>query len=481
MMKNNIKNIIYPIAVSMLLAACKAPMATTVETRTKEDLPTNFNQEVNTSQPNSGLTPWKQFFTDPQLTVLIDTALKNNQDLMITLQQIEIARADVLYRSRRLAPVVGVGGGVGIRKVGRYTGEGAGNASTEMTAGKKVPEPLPNFAAGVDMDWEVDIWKKLRNEKDAATARFLGTVEGKNFVLSNLIAEVATSYYELLSLDNQLDLIHQYMELQKKALEVSKIQKEAAATTELAVKKFDAELSRSKATEYTLKQKIVEQENTLNRLLGRYPQPIERNKSSFMSIVPQTVYTGIPSELLSNRPDIKQAEYELQAAKLDVEAARKEFYPRLRISASLGLESFNPAYLVKIPESVAFNALAGLAAPLINKTAIQANFKTADVEQIKALYEYNKTILEAYISTTNLMSKIKNLDEYYKLKAHQAEALDQAIGVADLLFRNARADYLEVLMNQRDALDAKMELIEAKQQQLSTVVDIYKNLGGGWR
>ncbi|MCG2792264.1 MAG: TolC family protein [Weeksellaceae bacterium] len=455
-------------------------MATKMTDLVKETIPQNFDKTT-TSENNSGITPWKQFFTDPNLVILIDEALKNNQDLLITLQEIEIAKSDVLYKNGKLSPTVAAKLGAGIEKVGRYTSSGAGDASTDITDGKEVPENLANFEGGLVANWEVDIWQKLRTEKKAAVAHYLSTVEGKNFVFSSLIAEVANNYYELLSLDNQLDIIHQYMDLQKKALQVAKIQKEAMATTELAVKKFEAELAKSKATEYDLKQQITEKENEINALLGRYPQPIDRVKESFMSIVPQTVYTGIPSQLLANRPDIKQAELELEAAKLDVEAARKEFYPSLEINAALGLEAFNPSYLVKLPKSIAYNLVGELAGPLINKTAIQAQFKMADAKQIEALYDYDKTILSAYIDVANQMSKIKNLDQYYEMKAQQSKALDDGIGIANQLFQNSRADYLEVLLNQRDALDAKMELIEAKAMQLSTVVNIYKSLGGGWK
>lgn len=470
------------LATAALLTSCKAPMATIIQDDIKTSIPNNFNNEnTNDANGNSGMTPWRTFFTDPNLVSLIDIALKNNQDLLITLQQIEIAKSGILAKKGQLSPTVSAGLGAGIKKAGRYTSEGAGDASTDIDVGKAVPDPLGNFDAGLSANWELDIWKKLRTEKESAVAHYLATVEGKNFVLSSLIAEVADSYYDLLALDNQLDIIQQYIELQKRALDIAKIQKQAAATTELAVKKFEAELAKSKATEFTLKQQILEKENSINALLGRYPQNIGRSKNNFMSTIPQSVSTGIPSQLLSNRPDIKQAELELRAAKLDVEAARKEFYPSLEISATLGLEAFKPSYLVKMPESIAYNLVGDLAGPLINKSAIKANFQSADARQIQALYEYDKTILNAYFDVANLMSKVKNIDEYYKLKSQEADALDAGIGIANQLFKNMRADYLEVLMTQRDALDAKMELIEAKQQQLSTVVDIYKSLGGGWK
>ncbi|RLJ23311.1 NodT family efflux transporter outer membrane factor (OMF) lipoprotein [Chryseobacterium sp. 7] len=483
MMENSkTKNIIAAIALSLVLASCKAPMATVIKDEVKENIPQNFNQEEQQdANNNSGTTPWRQFFTDPNLVTLIETALKNNQELLITLQEIEIAKSGVLAKKGRLTPTVSAGIGAGLKKSGRYTSEGAGDATTEIEPGKEMPDPLGNFEAGLNASWEIDIWKKLRTEKESAVAHYLSTVEGKNFVLSNLIEEVADNYYELLALDNQLDIIQQYIKLQQRALEISKIQKEAAAATELAVKKFEAELAKSKAAEYTIRQQITEKENEINALLGRYPQPIVRAKENFMSTIPPTVYTGIPSQLLANRPDIKQAELELKASKLDVEAARKEFYPSLEISATLGLEAFKPSYLVKMPESIAYNLAGELAGPLINKSAIKANFQTADAKQVQALYEYDKTILNAYLDVANLMSKVKNIDQYYQLKSQETKALDQSIDIANQLFRNSRADYLEVLLNQRDALDAKMELIEAKQKQLSTVVDIYKSLGGGWK
>ncbi len=478
----NYKNTIAVLAVSLILGSCKAPMATMIKDEVKDNIPQNFQQEAQAdANTNSGTTPWREFFTDPNLVSLIETALKNNQELMITLQEIEIAKSGVLAKKGKLTPTVTAGAGVGLKKAGRYTSEGAGDATTDIEPGKEMPDPLGNFGGGLSATWEVDIWKKLRTEKESAVAHYLSTVEGKNFVLTNLIEEVANNYYELLSLDNQLDIIQQYIKLQQKAVEIAKIQKEASATTELAVKKFEAELAKSKAAEYSIRQDITEKENQINALLGRYPQPIVRTKESFMTMIPQTVYTGIPSQLLANRPDIKQAEYELKSAKLDVEAARKEFYPSLEISAVLGLEAFKPSYLVKMPESIAYNVAGELAGPLINKSAIKANFQTADARQIQALYEYDKTILGAYLDIANLMAKVKNIDQYYQLKSQETKSLEQSIDIANQLFKNSRADYLEVLLNQRDALDAKMELIEAKQKQLTTVVDIYKGLGGGWK
>ena len=483
MNNNKIKNIIGIGVFGIMLWSCKAPaVSQEIENHQAPKIPESYsNSQNDDASLNSGLTPWKQFFTDPNLVNLIDEALKNNQELMITLQEIEIAKNEVMYKNGKLSPTVSAKIGAGVDKVARYTSEGAGDASTEMEPGKGIPDPLMDYMAGVSAEWEVDIWKKLRTAKDASIARYLSTVEGKNFVLTNLIAEVASSYYELLSLDSQLELIHQNIALQKNALEVVKIQKQAARGTELAVKKFEAELLKSESEEFNIHQEITETENRINALLGRYPQEIKRDNSEFTNMIPQTMYAGIPAQLLSNRPDIKQAELELKASSLDVKVARAEFYPSLNISAALGLQAFKPSYLVKMPESILYSLAGDLAAPLINKSAIKAEFNTANARQIQALYEYDKTVLNAYLDVANQMSKINNLEKSYDYKAKETEALNQSIDIANQLFKNSRADYLEVLMTQRDALDAKMELIETKEKQLSTVVGIYKSLGGGWK
>lgn len=471
----------YSIIILLALAAtgCKTPQATSVVDNVKAQLPSQFQQQDSVASGVATVTPWQQFFTDPSLVSLIDTALANNQDLSITLQQIAIAKSGVLYQEGYMMPSVSAGGSVGVSKAGRYTSEGAGNATTEIKPGKSMPDPLMDYQVGVSADWEIDLWHKLSSSKKAAVEHYLATAEGRNAVMSSLVSQVADNYYQLLALDNELDLIHKYIDLQKKAVEIAKIQKSADADTELAVEKFEAELAKARSEEYTLRQEMTESENSLNLLLGRYPTTIQRDKSTFLSSNMQKVMTGVPSELLQNRPDIRQAEHELAASKWNVDAARKEFLPSLNISASLGLDAFNPAYLTHLPKSLAFSVLGGLTGPLINRKAIQANFLTADAQQVEALYEYDKTLLTAYAEVCTLMSKIGNLDQYYQLKAEESKKLDHSIDVARQLYMNSRCTYLDVLMDERDALDAKMELMEAKEQQLSCMVDVYRSLGGG--
>ena len=482
-METKYKNYFNWVAIALLalsVYSCKVPQAT--QMKENKNVPTTYKEELaGQDTTNSGNVKWREFFTDPNLISLLDTALKNNQELNITLQELEIAKNDIMLRKGALKPIVGVGAGAGIEKVGRYTSQGAGDASTEITPGHEMPDPLGDLNVSVFAHWEVDIWKKLKDSEQAAVNRYLATVEGKNFVLSSLIAEVANSYYELLALDNQLAIIRQNILLQEKALEVVKIQKEATRVTELAVKKFEAEVAKTKGMEFSTLQQIKETENRINFLLGRYPQEIVRNQSSFIDLVPATVKTGIPSQLLNNRPDIVQAEHELAAAKLDVQVARKEFYPSLDISAAFGLQAFKPSYLFRLPESLLYNLAGDLTAPLLNKNAIKAEFNSANSRQIQAIYNYERTLLNAFTEVSTQLSNIDNLEKGYVYKNQEVDALNKSIDVSNELFKSARADYLEVLMTQRDVLDAKLELIETKKQQLNAVVNVYKALGGGWK
>jgi NodT family efflux transporter outer membrane factor (OMF) lipoprotein len=474
-MKNNINKIVIATSIIMLVASCKTPAV--VSSTSYQVVPETYSNNKDTT--NMSNIPYKKFFKDKNLQDLIDIAINNNQELMITLQEIEIAKNDIQFRKGRLLPTVNIGAGAGVEKVGRFTSQGAGDFATQSV--EEFPDPLTDFKIAAYANWEVDVWKKLRNSKKAAVTRYLSTIEGKNFVVTSLVSEVADNYYELLALDSQLEIVRQNIKLQTNALEIVKIQKEAARATELAVQKFQAEVLASQNLEFETLQSINETENRINFLLGRFPQEIKRDKTEFLSLQPANVNSGIPSQLLANRPDIKQAELELAAAKLDVKVARAEFYPSLDISAGFGTQAFKTAYLTQFPESMLYSLVGDIAGPLINRNAIKAEFKSANARQLQALYNYERTILNAYLEVATQLSRITNLDKSYDLKSKQVESLNKSIDISNDLFKSARVDYFEVLMTQRDALETKLELIDVKKELLNSRVHIYKQLGGGWK
>jgi len=424
---------------------------------------------------------WKQYFDDPNLVALIDSALRNNQELNITLQEIMVANNEVLARKGEYMPFVTGQAGAGVDKVGRYTTRGAAEEAIDIAPDHPTPQAVGDFTFGAYASWEVDIWHKLRNAKKSAYNRYLASIEGKNFMVTNLVAEIANSYYELLALDNQLDIVKQNIEIQNNALNIVRLEKESARVTELAVRKFEAEVYRTRSLQFEIQQEIIETENRINFLVGRYPQTVQRTKQSFDAISLDSISSGIPSQLLENRADIRQAEMNLVAAKLDLKVAKAQFYPSFSIKAGVGFDAFNPAFLIRTPESMLYSLAGDLAAPLVNRAQIKATYNNSNSKQIQAVYNYEQRILNAYIEVANQLSSINNLKQSFALKSLQVAALNESIEISTSLFTSARADYMEVLLTQRDALQSKFELIDTKRDMFHAKVNIYRALGGGWK
>jgi NodT family efflux transporter outer membrane factor (OMF) lipoprotein len=445
----------------------------------EQPIPASFSDKSDsTSLAN---IDWRQYFSDALLLKLIDTAINNNPDLQIALQRIESSRSSVKLANAAMLPQVSLNVGGAVRKFGLYTMDGAGNATTEIRPGQIVPENLPDIYLGLQSSWEIDVWGKLENQRKSAVSNYLSSIEATNFVISNLVADVAIYYNELLALDHELDIVQQTLQKQQEALEIIKLQKEAGRANELAVQQFHAQLLDTQVLENQVLQQINEAENQINFLLGRYPQPIERAKTVFFEAGPQVILSGIPSQLLTNRPDIREAEFQVEASKFDLKAAKAAFYPNFNITASLGFQAFNPEFLFTSPASLAYSLAGTLVAPIINMKSLEAAFNTAQANQLAAMYRYQKTILNAYVEVANQLSNIKSLQKVSTLKKQQSEALKQSVDSANELYKAARASYLEVLIAQQSALQSNLELINVTKRQRMATITVYKALGGGWK
>ncbi|SFW32623.1 efflux transporter, outer membrane factor (OMF) lipoprotein, NodT family [Nitrosovibrio sp. Nv17] len=475
-MKNKTFRLMVLVVLGLMLQGCIPKLAVK-----KEDtrLPDTFEPGVSEAA-NSADVKWKDFFDDSALLGLLDIAVANNKEINIMMQRISIAQNEIQARRGEYLPFVKFRVGAGGDKIGEFTRQGAIEEHLPL-AGHAFPTFLGDFRFELFSTWELDVWKKLRNAKQVAVLEYMASEEGKNFLVTNLVAEVAHSYYELLALDNHLENLEQNIRIQQNALEMVRQLLLYARATALGVRRYEAEVAKNKSNIYKLKQDITVVENRINVLLGRTSQPIQRASSGFMEQNPKVLMTGIPSQLLQNRPDIKQAELELSAAELNIKVARANFYPAFSINAGIGFEAFALKYLINTPESLAAAVTKEIVTPLVNRNAIEAEYKNANAKQIQAAFEYEQSIIKAYAEVVNQISNIDNLNKSYQMKTSQVEALVQSIDVASQLFKSARADYLDVLLAQRDTLDAKQDLIETQQKKFDAMVDLYKSLGGGWQ
>jgi outer membrane protein, multidrug efflux system len=468
---------------SVIVSSCKT-MAPQNMPEVKP-LPAQYPGADTLTQSDTIQLSFDQFFKDRNLQAFIDSAMKNNTDLQIALQRIIKAEARLMARKGALGPNVSAVISGSADKYGDYTLNGVGNFDTNLSPNlnkdQKIPvSPTTDMFIGLRSDWEIDIWGKLKSLRKAALAEALATREAKQFVITNLIAELTEKYYQLLSLDAELGIVQKNIRLQEQALEIVKAQKEGGRANELAVQQFAAQLLNTRSIAYNMQQERIATENEMNALAGNYPQYIKRDTSLFQ--VPDSIplFSGVPVALLSNRPDIRQQELELLAASENVKAARKSFLPSLVISPYIAFNAFTPALLFRGASS-AYGLLGGLTAPLLQQKRLKADYTIANAENREAVYRYQQTLLDAYSEVTTNMSAVKNHQLAYLYKEREVKKLHEAVSTAHELFVFGSASYLEVITAQKNTLDAELEMVRKKKEIYSAAVNLYRALGGGWR
>lgn len=450
--------------------------AATSKAKTPAAPPPSDGQPKATPQSeDAGRTDWRDYFKSTELRALLDTAIDDSQELQLRTQEIFIAQAELWGRRGEYFPRLGAEVRAGGDKVGAFTSRGYSDEATGL------PAVLGDFSFGLRASWEVDVWGKLRNAAAAADRRYLASQEARNFMVTQVIAEVARSYYELLALDSEIAVLTSNIEVQTQGIEVVKAEKAAGRVNELAVQRFEAEVLKNRSRLFDLQQDVVIAENRINFLAGRYPQHVPRHTGALQEPLPTELLVGVPTQLLDNRPDVRQAALEVEAAKLDVESARAAFLPAISLDAGVGYRAFDPRHLIATPESLVADLAGNLVAPLLNRPAIEAMYRSANARQIQAVVAYERTLLQGFTDVVNQLARFENLHKAYELQAQQVELLGKSVDVSNVLFQSGRADYMEVLLTRRDVLDAQTELIETKKRLLLTTVDLYEALGGGWR
>ncbi|OON68942.1 efflux transporter outer membrane subunit [Hymenobacter sp. CRA2] len=465
-----------------LLGGCK--VTEPEPPRVSASVPAAFGPAAAADSTSIADKPWREFFNDRQLVGLIDTALQNNLDLQIAVQRVEQARAVLIGARGALLPSVNGVAAAGVDRWGDYTLNGVGNYDTNLSPNidrqQRIPTPVtPDFFLGLRSSWEIDVWGKLRQRRRAAATRLLATDQGRRVVVTSLVAQVASLYYELLALDGELDVLARNADYQQRALEIIQVQKRAGRATELAVQQFAAQLLRTQGLEQQVRQRIVERENQLNQLLGRYPQRVARGAAIRQQALPDTVAAGVPARALLRRPDVRQAELELAATHADVSAARAAFLPSLTITPYVGLNAYSGSLLFR-PESIAFGVLGGLAAPVVNRAPLKADYQRATAADREAFFGYQKALQTGFREVHTNLRGLAHYRRAYALKQQEAASLTRAVEAARDLYVANRANYLEVITAQRSVLDAELEATQLRRDQFLLLIDLYRALGGGW-
>ena len=410
---------------------------------------------------------WREMFTDPLLISYIEQGLENNIDIRIALQQMAAAEAYVKQGRAGYFPTLNLSGAVNHQILSRNSQFGA------LFDGS-----ITQYEATGNLSWEADIWGRIRSTDRAYRASFLQSVAAHQAVKTELIANIASTYFQLLALDEQLNITQETVSNRESSLETIMALKDAGTVTEVAVQQTEAQLYRAQAVLVEIEANIRLLENSFSILLGEAPQQVDRT-----SLVEQEVETelkiGVPAQLLRNRPDVIAAEYDLINAFELTNVARSSFYPSLRLTAAGGFQSLELAELFN-PNSLFANLAASIAQPLLNQRRIRTQYEVAQAQQEIALLDFERSLLNASREVSDALYSFEAAEERIALKTREFDAYDLATTYSEELLDNGMVNYLEVLTARENALSSRLELINAELNRLYAIVDLYQALGGGW-
>ncbi|MCB0516830.1 MAG: efflux transporter outer membrane subunit [Chitinophagales bacterium] len=413
---------------------------------------------------------WKEIFADTLLQAYISKALSENIDVRIALKNMEIAEAYLQQANVNIAPTVALNPTI------TYS-----TSSLNTQFGQLIGERrhLFQYGVGLQMNWEIDIWGKLLSERKAVAADYMRSVAGQQAVASQVVASLATAYFQLMAYDEQRDILLQNIDYRAQYITTSKALKEAGLLTEVAVKQAEAQLLNVKSRLLTTDYLIKTQENYLHLLMGESPDTLLRSKLS-QTEISANIQTAYPIQLLANRPDVRAAEFELIKAFELTNVAQAQFYPSLTITGSTGLQSIDLDKLFSL-HSIFANIVGGLTQPIFNQKRIRSNLAVRKSSEEIAYLNFRKSLLTATQEVSNALAAFETQSNIAALKQREYETFALATQFSEDLVNNGLGNYLDIILANERALNAQLEYIQARYAQLSAQVQLYRALGGGWR
>ncbi|MGB6153944.1 MAG: TolC family protein [Pricia sp.] len=410
---------------------------------------------------------WKELFTDTTLQGYIDEGLANNIDIRIAIQRILAAEAYVKQGRAGFLPT--------LQGSAQYTHQ-------ELSGNGQFGDlfsTLDQYQISGGLSWEADIWGKIRSTKRAFQARYLQSVAAHKAVKTELIANIATLYYQLLSLDEQVSITEETVQTRQNSLETTQALQEAGNVTAVAVKQTEAQWYTAQGILIDLRNQTRLVENTLSILLGKEPGEIQRSSLDTQEITTE-LNVGVPLQLLRNRPDVIAAEYELVNAFELTNVARSNFYPSLILNATGGLQSLDFSQLFD-SSSLFASIITGLTQPIFNGRRIRTQYEVSQAQQEEARLNFRQAILTASKEVSDALYSYGAATEKIEVKNKEFDAYATATEYSEQLLTNGLANYLEVLNAQENALGSNLDLIDARFSQLQSMVDLYVAVGGGWQ
>jgi outer membrane protein, multidrug efflux system len=451
-----------------LLSACAVKKYERPATVTTDKL---FRDEVSADSTTIADMPWQTVFKDPKLLALIQKGLDQNLNLKNAIENIVQARATLRQSKLAYYPTLNLDASVTRNK--------QSEAGLNFPPGININTLTTTYKLGLSTSWEADIWGKLSSSKRSAFASYLATDAAKQAVQTQLISDIANNYFLLMSYDKQLEITQKTLESRIENVEIIKALKEGAIVTGAAVVQSEANRYAAEVLIPDLKQRIRETENTLNILMGQGPGPIDRGHLEDQAI-PENIAIGMPSQLLHNRPDVRQAEFNFRVAFESTNLARTYFYPSLTLTASGGFSNLQLKDF--FDRSIFYSIIGGLTQPLFNHGQNKARLTTAQSQQLQAYNNFQQSLLIAGQEVSNSLYAYQMAVAKQDSRAKQIESLEKAVDYTQQLLEYSSAtNYTDVLTSEQNLLAAQLSGVNDNLQKLQALVDLYRALGGGWK
>lgn len=467
-----IKNSALFIVIVAALAACN--VSKDIE-KPAAMLPLNFRNAATEDKPSIADLQWKRFFTDPSLQKLIDKSIAKNYDMQVAVKNIEASQLVLKQTKWAYLPAANL-------QVTANSNRPSDNSLNGLSAKQFLGTPhVEDYSANITLSWEADIWGKIKNQRAAARAAYLQTEEARKAIQTNIVANVSQGFYNLLMLDAQLAIAQKNIVLNDSTLRIIRFQFTAGQVTALAVQQAEAQQLTAAGLVPQLEQNITIQENALSILAGELPGGIQRNTLLDQISLPDNLSAGVPSEMVSRRPDVKSYELALNIANARVGIARANMYPTLSITAEGGLNSFKATNWFNVPASLFGVVAGGIVQPLFQKKQLATAYQLARVDREKTVIQFRQSVLNAVGEVSDALVRIEKLRTEKSIAADRVNTLQKAIASSTMLFSSGMANYLEVITAQANVLQSELELAAITRDQLSAKVELYRSLGGGWK
>jgi outer membrane protein, multidrug efflux system len=433
-----------------------------------------FRGQATADTLSIGDKQWKEIFADSRLTTLIDSGIKNNYDLLIAVNRLDIARRRMRQSKLLQLPEFN------FQVAAQYSP--SDNSLNGISIKSFLKEShVENYQAIGTLSWEADIWGRIRNQKEAALAEYMQSYEAVKAVQTHIVADIAQGYFNLVMLDRQLGISRSNLLLSDSFLIATQKMKDAGMVNLLAVQQAESQKQSTSLLIPQLEENIAIQENVLKILTGQLPDSVERNGMLNEMMKFENISAGVPASLLSRRPDVRAAELAVVAANARMGVAKASMYPALNITAGGGLESFKSSNWFNIPGSLFGLAAGTIAQPIFRRNELKTNYEIAKLEREQSVLEFRQLVLQAVGEVANALVEIEQLQHQREIATSRVDTLKLSVINARKLFASDLANYLEVITAQGNALQAELDLASIEKRQLDALVNLYRALGGGWR